>query len=73
MLKKCFYLLLLLPTLSFAKNCQLPWENVPGPLSKVVSCRLSVPHGWLVYVMTTEEMELPNTFFYPDENHEWNF
>ncbi|MDQ5884475.1 MAG: hypothetical protein QG556_815 [Pseudomonadota bacterium] len=73
MLKKAIYLILLFPILGFAHVCQSPWENVPVPLSKVESCRLSVPHGWLVYMMTTEDLDLPNTIFYPDENHEWSF
>ncbi len=71
MLKKSLYLVLLFPIIGFARPCQSPWENVPGPMAKVVTCRLSVPHGWMIYHMTTEEMEIPTSIFYPDEQHEW--
>lgn len=42
-------------------------------MSQIKSCRLAVPHGWLVFNLATEDMEIPHTLFYPDENHEWTF
>lgn len=62
---------LLLPVWSYAAVCQAPWQAVPSPVSHVKTCRLSVPHGWLVFNLSTEDMEIPQSLFYPDEQHEW--
>ena len=69
-MKKLLFSLLLLPALCSAQSCKKPWEAVPSPVSDVKTCRLSVPHGWLVFHFA-EGLEIPQAVFYPDENHEW--
>jgi hypothetical protein len=64
-------LFLLLPLWSYAAVCQAPWQAAPSPVSHVKSCRLSVPHGWLVFNLSNVDMEIPQSLFYPDEQHEW--
>ena len=52
---------------------QVKWETFiaeeTGQAYKYTS-RLLVPHGWLVFNFATG-LEIPQTVFYPDENHEW--
>jgi hypothetical protein len=71
-MSKFLYLLLIVPVFSFAA-CQTPWEAVPSPMAHFKTCRLSVPHGWLVFHYTTQDVESGQTLFYPDEHHEWAF
>jgi hypothetical protein len=70
-MKNFLFFLLLFPALCSAQFCKTPWEDVPSPVSHVKTCRLSVPHGWLVFNFAIEDIEIPQTLFYPDENHEW--
>jgi hypothetical protein len=70
-MKNFFYSLLLISPLCSAQYCKTPWEDVPPPVPSVKTCRLSVPHGWLVFNFAVEDIEIPATLFYPDENHEW--
>lgn len=70
-MKYFLYSLLFFPALCFAKFCQTPWEDVSSPVAHVKMCRMSVPHGWLVFSFAVEDMEIPHSLFYPDENHEW--
>lgn len=70
-MRKLFYFLLFVSTISSAQYCKAPWQDVPSPSASVKTCRLSVPHGWLVFNFAVEDAEIPNTLFYPDENHEW--
>lgn len=70
-MKKFLYFILLLPVVCSAQYCKEPWEDVSAPIAHVKTCRLSVPHGWLIFNFATEDVEIPQTLFYPDENHEW--
>lgn len=70
-MKYLFLVACLMPAISFADFCKAPWEQVPSPTAHVKTCRLSVPHGWLVFNFAVEDVEIPQTLFYPDENHEW--
>lgn len=70
-MRKLFYTILLISPLCSAQYCNAPWEDVPSPTKSVKTCRLSVPHGWLVFNFVNSDVEIPTTLFYPDENHEW--
>ncbi len=66
-MKKLLIILLLLPSLSFAKT-HLPWEKMMDPTDNWDTprmYRMPVPHGWLVYTGGN------GSIFIPDENHEW--
>jgi hypothetical protein len=66
-MKKWMIILFLLPSLSMAKP-NVPWENIPPPYNGAAPMyRMSVPHGWLIYIAKLGS----EVVFYPDENHEW--
>lgn len=70
-MKNILLSLLLFPSLCSAQYCTAPWEDVPSPVSQVKTCRLSVPHGWLIFNLAIADVDIPQTLFYPDEKHEW--
>ena len=70
-MKKLLFILLVLPSLSFAKP-HLPWERIMDPTNNSGTgrmYRMSVPHGWLVFTGTPVGGN--SSIFVPDENHEW--
>lgn len=73
-MKRLLIALLFFPSLSFAGSvtCDYPWELIKAPVSgwnvAVQLCRLSVPHGWLIY---TAAGTVGATIFMADEKHEW--
>ena len=70
-MKKRMLFLIFFPALCCAQFCKTPWEEIPSPTAHVKSCRLNVPHGWLIFNFAVEDVEIPQTIFYPDEHHEW--
>jgi hypothetical protein len=71
-MRKILCTLMAISSLAFADFCESPWESIKSPNSHLKTCRLSVPHGWIVMNMAINDIESPNTFFVPDEAHEWN-
>lgn len=68
-MKKAIFALALFPSIVLAM-VNPPWEEFYGPFDTWMNgksmTRLSIPHGWLVYVRAKGGVT-----FVPDENHEW--